>query len=259
MDPQSVRDWYKGLNITNDYFGDGVAIWRYGVARQWSQLGRPVDHDLWGMAPQELNAYYDPSQNQIVFPAAIMQFPLFDADLPSYVSYGGWGSVVGHEMSHGFDMSGRLYDGNGVLTDWWTNTTAAEFNRRAQCFVKQYDNFTLTAKDGEVQHGIGELDLGENIADSGGTVIAYGAWKAAETVTAGQKLPGLEQFSNDQLFFMFRTLFFCGNYNVEYLISLMQTDPHPPPAYRVKAPVMNSAAFLEAFNCPNKKPQCELW
>jgi endothelin-converting enzyme len=254
-----VHDWYAGLSITRDLFSDGVQLFKFSNNRSWAELGKPVDQDEWGMSPQTLNAYFSPQTNQIVFPAAIMQFPIFDADLPAYVSYGGWGSIVGHEMSHGYDMQGRLYDGNGVLTDWWTNATAAEFNKRAQCFVEQYGNFTLTAKDGTVQRGNGELDLGENIADSGGVSIAFGAWKLVDTATPGQKLPGLEKFTNDQLFFIFRTPFFCGNYNIQYLIELMQTDPHPPPAYRTTAPMLNSRQFRQAFNCPVKQPTCELW
>jgi endothelin-converting enzyme len=259
MDPVSIKNWYAGLSITNDHFANGVALNKFGVVKSWSRLGQPIDHDDWGMAPQVVNAYYSPSENEIVFPAAIMQFPLYDVSLPNYVNYGGFGSVVGHEISHGFDGTGRQYDADGLWTDWWTNTTANEFLKRADCFIEQYNNYTLTAKDGVVHHGNGELALGENIADSGGVEVAYAAWKLRDMASPDQKLPGLEKFTNDQLFFMFKAPFFCGGYSVEYMLRLMQTDPHPPPQFRTATPMLNSREFRAAYNCPVKEPTCELW
>jgi endothelin-converting enzyme len=211
------------------------------------------------MSPQTVNAYYSPNNNEIAFPAGIMQFPIFKVDLPLYVNYGDFGSVVGHELSHGFDQTGRQFDENGVYRDWWTADTAAEFDKRAQCFVEQFNNYTITDDRGVVHHGNGKLALGENLADTGGTIVAYNAWKRRQEKTPDPTLPGLEKFTNDQLFFMWRSPLWCGEYSKESVIQSMETDSHPPDDYRNLAPLLNTQAFREAFNCPNKKPTCTLW
>lgn len=141
--------------------------------------------------------------NEIVFPAGIMQPPLFSDELPAYVSYGAFGSVSGHELSHAFDNSGRHFDENGNYTDWWTNSTVAEFEKRAECFVDEYSKFTVEGNNGEPLHVNGRLTLGENIADAGGVAAAFAAWKERQQAMPDQDLPGLDHFSHAQLFHVF--------------------------------------------------------
>ena len=145
MSPKALHSYYAGLNVTDAYFGNVAAQARFAVRREWDALGRPVDRAEWQMTAPTVNAYYNPAGNEIVFPAGIMQFPAFgDPDrLPSYVSYGGFGSVAGHELSHAFDSSGRHYDERGRLADWWTPATVEAFEARAACFVDQYSNFSV--------------------------------------------------------------------------------------------------------------------
>lgn len=190
-----------------------------------------------------------------------MQFPVFDVDVPQYLSYGAFGSVSGHELSHAFDSTGRHYDQNGNYTDWWTDKTVANFKQRADCFVDQYHNFTIDGRDGKPLHVNGKLTLGENIADAGGLAAAFAAWKkrAAEAPNLNLDLPGLDFFTQEQLFFVSYANWWCGKTRPETAIQRIYTDPHAPKWARILGTMANSRDFKESFHCEEKKPVCELW
>jgi len=260
MNPRSLSHYYQSVSIkSSEYFNNALSINRFEVARVWSALGRPVDRDEWGMTVPTVNAYYNPPGNEIVFPAGIMQFPVFDVDVPAYLSYGAFGSVSGHELSHAFDSTGRHYDQNGNYTDWWTNNTVAGFEERADCFVEQYHNYTVPGPDDKPLHVNGRLTLGENIADSGGVSAAFAAWKKREAENRNQNLPGLDHFTQEQLFFVSYGNWWCGKSRKEAAISKIYTDPHAPKWARILGTMANSRDFKESFNCPVKEPVCELW
>ncbi|OTB04317.1 hypothetical protein M426DRAFT_320912 [Hypoxylon sp. CI-4A] len=257
--PEALQDYYSGLTISDSFFNNTLSSNFREVNRTWSALGKPVDHGEWGMQADIVNAYYSPVGNEIVFPAGIMQFPVFQLGLPSYTSYGAFASVAGHELSHAFDNSGRHYDEHGNYTDWWTNNTVQEFDKRADCFVEQYNNFTVEGNNGEPLHVNGRLTLGENIADAGGVSAAFAAWKKRTEGTPDESLPGLDHFTHEQLFFIFYGNWWCGKARKEQAIQAIYTDPHSPAFARVLGTTANSRAFRESFNCPVKEPTCELW
>lgn len=259
--PMEVSEWYSklDLNANSTWFENGRMYSRFGHNRSWQDLLKPVDHARWGMTAPTVNAYYNPSGNEIVFPAGIMQFPVFSSELPEYISYGSFGAVAGHELTHGFDDHGSEYDEHGVLRNWWDNTTRTNFDKKAQCFVKQYANYSVPDLDGKPVHVNGKLTLGENIADAGGLTAAYAAWQAREAASPNQILPGLEQFNKDQLFFLSYATWWCGKVRPAQALSLVYTDPHSPSDKRIIGTTSNSEAFRNAFNCKVKQPTCELW
>ncbi|KAI1460816.1 endothelin-converting enzyme 1 [Annulohypoxylon moriforme] len=257
--PEALQAYYSGLTISDSFFNNTLLSNERETKRSWDALGKPVDHGEWGMQADIVNAYYNPVGNEIVFPAGIMQFPVFELGLPGYVSYGAFASVAGHELSHAFDNSGRHYDEHGNFTDWWTNNTVQEFDKRANCFVDQYSNFTVQGNNGEPLHVNGKLTLGENIADAGGVSAAFAAWKDRTASAPDQSLPGLDFFTHEQLFFVFYGNWWCGKVRKEQAIQGIYTDPHSPAFARVLGTTANSRAFRESFNCPVKEPTCELW
>ena len=202
---------------------------------------------------------YNPPKNEIVFPAGIMQFPMFEVDAPEYLTYGTFGAVAGHELSHAFDNTGRQYDEDGKYQDWWTNSTLAEFDKRTQCFVDQYNTFTVEGPDGKPLAVNGKLTLGENIADAGGLSAAFAAWKKRVTAAAQPDLPGLEFFNQEQLFFVSFATNWCGKIRKEAAINYIYSDPHSPTKARILYTIANQREFRRAFNCPVKEPTCELW
>ncbi|KAK4235214.1 hypothetical protein C8A03DRAFT_18009 [Achaetomium macrosporum] len=260
MDPESLASFYSSVNISSDtYFANALSMSVFEVAREWSALGKPVDRDQWDMTVPTVNAYYNPPGNEIVFPAGIMQFPVFDVDVPAYVSYGAFGSVAGHELSHAFDSTGRHYDQNGNYTDWWNNATVKAFEERAECFVDQYSNYTVPGPDGKPLHVNGRLTLGENIADAGGLSASFQAWKVRASQKPNAHLPGLEYFSQSQLFFVSYANWWCGKSRPDTAINRIYTDPHAPKWARILGTMANSRDFRESFKCANTKPTCELW
>lgn len=260
MNAKKLQKYYADLDISEDtFFKNAVSSNRMQIRELWSALGKPVDRDEWGMTVPTVNAYYNPPGNEIVFPAGIMQFPVFDVEVPQYLSYGAFGSVSGHELSHAFDSTGRHYDQNGNYTDWWTEKTVTEFTKRADCFVDQYHNFTLAGNDGESIHVNGKLTLGENIADAGGVSAAFAAWKKRAAENPNQDLPGLDFFTQDQLFFVNYANWWCGATRKETAINRIYTDPHAPKWARILGTMANSRDFKEAFQCKKTEPVCELW
>lgn len=260
MNPSKLKDYYETVNVTSDgFFRNALAIRKFGVEEEWSAYGKPVDRDQWDMTVPTVNAYYNPPGNEIVFPAGIMQFPVFDVDVPAYMSYGAFGSVAGHELSHAFDSTGRHYDQNGNYTDWWSESTVKAFKEKTECFVSQYANFTVPGPDDKPLHVNGRLTLGENIADAGGLSASFQAWKRRAAEKANKDLPGLEHFSQEQLFFVSYSNWWCGKTRKDTAINRIYTDPHAPKWARILGTMANSREFRESFQCKAKEPTCKLW
>ena len=233
---------YSGLEIDrNDYFGNltRVSEWRYNYGV--NQISKPVDKKRWGMSPPTVNAYYNPVNNEIVFPAGILQFPFFDFGADDAVNYGGIGAVIGHEMTHGFDDEGRRYDADGTLRDWWTKDDADKFKTRADQVVSQYNAFTVL----DTLHVNGKLTLGENLADLGGLNVAYAAFKKTKEGHSHKTING---FTPDQRFFLSWAQVWRSSQRPEAAAQRILTDPHSPEQFRANAPITNIDAWYAAFN-----------
>ena len=278
LNDTALKVYYESVNITNTtYFSNALSIAEFDVRKLWSALGKPTNRDKWSMNADTVNAYYNPPGNEIVFPAGIMQKPVFyDPSIPQYLTYGAFGAISGHELSHAFDSSGRHYDESGNYTDWWDDATVKAFEEKVKCFIDQYEEFTVPNPNGNPLHVNGRLTLGENIADAGGLNAAFGAWKAVEAQHQSQLLPGLQDFSKEQMFFISYANWWCGKSRPEAAVSAIYRDPHAPMWARIlvrkipcpkmphmltitKGAVANSQHFRESFNCPVKQPTCELW
>jgi predicted metalloendopeptidase len=225
--------------------------------RLLSKIGRPVDREDWQMTPPELNAYYDPQLNEIVFPAGILQPPLFDPKADDAVNYGAMGSVIGHELTHGFDDQGRKFDARGNLRDWWTAEDAANYEARARCVETQFDAYEY-----EGQHVNGKLVLGESIADLGGLALAHRALRA--TLTGKPEPEPIDGFSADQRFFLGGARVWSANLRPELSKLLMNTNPHPLPQFRAVGSPSNLPAYASAFGCRPGDPMvrrevCQIW
>ena len=239
--PDEWRD-YSALEIDgNDLFGN---VERANLAehkRQLERQGGPVDKNEWGMNPQMVNAYYNPTGNEIVFPAAILEPPFFDMEADDAVNYGGIGAVIGHEIGHGFDDKGSTFDGDGVLRNWWTDEDRAEFERRTAKLVAQYDDYA-PFDDLNVN---GEFTLGENIGDLGGISIGLLAYKMS---LDGKEAPVLDGFTGEQRVFLGYAQVWRNKYRDEVLRLMINTDPHSPAMYRANGAVRNVPEFYEAFD-----------
>jgi putative endopeptidase len=203
-------------------------------------MNGPVDRSEWGMTPATINAYYSQTKNEIVFPAAILQPPFFDPDADPAINYGGIGGVIGHEVTHGFDDQGRMSDGDGRLTDWWTKEDAAKFQARAAELGKQYSAVELLP-GAKIN---GDLTMGENIADLGGLLLALDAYHVS---LKGRPAPIIDGLTGDQRVFLGWAQVWRAKYRDDYLRQLLVSDPHSPPLARVDLPVRNIDAFYEAF------------
>ena len=233
---------YDDVEISSDkYYENLQSIDRHDYKEMVDKLGQPVDKSEWGMTPPTVNAYYNPSFNEIVFPAGILQFPFFDFNADDAINYGAIGAVIGHEMTHGFDDQGRQYDKDGNLKDWWTKEDADKFIKKAKVVVDQYNEYTVL--DG--LHVNGNLTQGENIADIGGLTIAYQAFKMTEQGKGNEKIDG---FTPDQRFFLaFGQVWRIKNRD-ERLRMRISVDPHSPEMYRVNGPLSNMPEFYKAFD-----------
>ncbi|KAI7888088.1 uncharacterized protein EV154DRAFT_426255 [Mucor mucedo] len=271
MSPVSLSGYYGDLSLDKeDYFGNFLNARQFGIAQEWQQVGKTPDRSKWLMNPQEVNAYFNPSFNEIVFPAGILQNPFFGNNYPEYLNYGGIGVVVGHELTHGFDNQGRHFDGQGRLIGWWTNETAVQFDEKASCFVNQYSNFTMVDEKGQPIHVNGKYTLGENLADNGGLGQSFNAWKQRydsdreSKVYNNVRLPGLDRLSPEQLFFVNFGRIWCNKVTPAQAKKGVLTDEHAPAKWRVNGAVQNSDIFAKVFQCPsgspmNPKAKCELW
>jgi putative endopeptidase len=239
--PANWRD-YTGLEIkADDLVGNVQRFRKFEHDRQVSKLAKPVDRSEWGMTPQTINAYYRPTMNEIVFPAAILQPPFFDPQADDATNYGSIGAIIGHEFSHGFDDQGRKFDGDGRLMDWWTESDALEYETRSAGLVAQYSEFEPLPD----QNINGELTVGENIADLAGLIMAYRAWQILQS---GSDTPAMNGFSGEQRFFIGYAQSWRAKQRPEYLTEMLLSDPHSPSRYRVIGALRNMPEFYAAFN-----------
>ena len=255
--PDHWRD-YTALEVKpGDYFGNVLRAHLFEGAREWNKLGKPVDRDEWGMTPPTVNAYYNDSMNDINFPAGVLQPPLYDPKEDDAPNYGQTGATIGHELTHAFDDEGRQFDFKGNLRDWWTPQDAAGFETRIDCVRDQYakfiivDDITINSK----------LTSGEDVADIGGTMLAYIAWKKQ---TEGMKLSDAEGFTPDQRFWVGMAQWACENNRPENLRVNALTNPHSPGYARINGVVSNMPEFQKAFGCKANQPMvhtpvCRVW
>jgi len=239
--PQRWRD-YGGLRLdATDLVGNLLAIQAFNHDYQTSKLGQPVDRDEWFMPPQQINAYYNPGMNEIVFPAGILQPPFFNLAADDAVNYGAIGAVIGHEIGHGFDDQGSKYDGNGNLNNWWTDQDRARFEDRTRALIAQYDQYE--ALPGRKVNGA--LSLGENIGDLGGLGIAFSAYRMS---LQGGKDPIIDGLSGEQRVFLGWAQAWRMKRRDELTERLLRVAPHAPPKFRVNGVVRNIDAFYRAFD-----------
>ncbi|MDQ7049235.1 MAG: M13 family metallopeptidase [Enterobacterales bacterium] len=238
--PDKWRD-YSALEIKADDLAGNfkrASIFRH--QKEINKLGKPIDRTEWGMSPQTVNAYYNSSMNEIVFPAAILQPPFFDMNADDAVNYGAIGGVIGHEMGHGFDDQGAKSDGDGVLRNWWTEKDLKEFKLRTKQLADQYSKFEPLP--GEQIDG--EMTLGENIGDLGGLTIAHRAFELSQR---GKPSPVIDGFSGEERFFMGWAQVWAYKFREEALRSRLATDPHSPAPYRGNGTLMNMPEFMKAY------------
>ncbi len=257
--PDKWRD-YSTLDVTKGpYVSNVMAANVFASKYDYAKIGKPVDFSEWEMTPPTVNAYYEPTQNNINFPAGILQPPFFDANADMAVNFGAIGAVIGHESTHGFDDQGRQFDKAGNLTDWWTASDAANFSKRANCIVNQFDALQPAAG----VHEQGKLVEGEAIADLGGLTIAYKAFEKWQATHPRQVLDG---FTPEQRFFMGWARVWASNERPQYVSMLATVDPHPYDKFRVNATLSNMPEFAKAWGCKLPEPmvrpakdRCQIW
>jgi len=255
--PEKWRD-YSSLEVKpDDYFGDALRAYHFEDTRRWNKLGKPVDRDEWGMTPPTVNAYFSPQMNDINFPAGVLQPPLYDTKEDDAPNYGNTGATIGHELTHAFDDEGRQFDSKGNLRDWWTPEDAKGFEDRINCDREQYAGYVIV----DDIHINSKLTSGEDVADLGGTLLAYIAWKRQ---TEGQTLTSADGFTPDQRFFVGMAQWACENERVENLRVSAITNPHSPGFARINGVVSNMPEFQKAFNCKAGQPMvhtpsCRVW
>lgn len=255
--PDKWRDYSSVAIVRDDFYGNATRATQFEVRRQLDKIGKPLDRGEWGMTPPTVNAYYNAQMNDINFPAGVLQPPLFDPKMDDAPGYGNTGGTIGHELIHGFDDEGRKFDAQGNLKNWWAPQDNKKFQQRAQCIVNQYakytvvDNIKINSK----------LTLGEDMADLGGMVLAWTAWKVQTTVVKPESREG---FTPEQRFFIGFAQWACENNRPEALRVQAATDPHSPGKYRVNGVVVNLPEFAKAFACKpgaamtSAKP-CKVW
>jgi len=258
--PDKWRDYSAFTVDRGPYVQNVIRGNDFESAYDLGKIGKPVDRSVWGMTPPTVNAYYNSTRNEIVFPAGILQPPFYDPNRDDAMNYGGMGSVIGHELTHGFDDQGSKFDAQGNLKNWWTPEDLKNFQARGECIVKQFDSF-------EVEPGLhenGKLVEGESIADLGGLTIAYAAF---QRTLEGKPAPApIDGFTADQRFFLAWAQVWASNMRPEYARMIVNTNPHPLDSYRVNAPLSNSPAFAKAFNCAAdskmvrpEAARCRIW
>jgi endothelin-converting enzyme/putative endopeptidase len=255
--PEHWRDYSGVLIERNALYANFTRANRFEALRQIAKIGHPVDRDEWDMTAATVNADYDDQLNAISFPAGVLQPPLFDPASDDAPNFGDTGATIGHELTHGFDDEGRKYDARGNLRNWWAKEDARRFEERAACIVKQFDGFTVL----DNLHINGRLSAGENIADLGGLVLAWMAWRLHGEGVSGAPIDGL---TPAQRFFVGYAQWACENVRDEDLRVEVETDVHPPARFRVNGPLANMTQFAEAFSCHAGQPMvavhaCRIW
>jgi putative endopeptidase len=255
--PDKWRDYSPVVIRRGDFLGNVDRATRFETKRVLAKIGKPVDRGEWYMTPPSVNAYYNAQTNDINFAAGVLQPPLFDPKMDAAPNYGNTGGTIGHELTHGFDDEGRQYDAKGNLRDWWGKEDAAAFNERAQCIADQYATYTVV-DDIKINS---TLTLGEDVADLGGLVLAYMAWKAE---VAGVTLEDRDGLTPDQRFFVGYAQWACENDRPENARVTAITDPHSPGRWRVNGLVVNMPEFARAFSCKPGHPmvaekRCRVW
>ena len=255
--PDKWRDYGPVKIARGDFYGNVDRALTFESERWMKKIGKPVDRTEWFMTPPTVNAYYDGQMNDINFPAGVLQPPLYDVKLDDAPNYGNTGSTIGHELTHGFDDEGRQFDAKGNLRDWWTKQDATNFTERADCVVNQYAQYTIV-DDIKINS---KLTEGEDVADLGGTILAWVAWKAAEQ---GKMLESRDGFTPDQRFFIGFAQWACENERPENLRLSAITNPHSPGKYRINGVVANMPEFQKAFSCKAGQPmvnakRCRVW
>jgi putative endopeptidase len=235
------RDYSAVVIGRNTYFDNIISCSKNEYRYQIGKLGKPVDRTEWSMTPPTIDAYYNPTFNEIVFPAGILQIPFFDPEADDAMNYGGIGMIIGHEMTHGFDDQGAQFDKSGNLKNWWAKKDSIQFVAKSKMVINQYNHFTVL----DSIHVNGALTTGENMADIGGVAIAYDAFKMTKQ---GQDSTKIDGFTPDQRFFISLAQIYRSKMNDNYVRTMINTDPHSPFMYRVNGPLMNSSAFYAAFN-----------
>jgi endothelin-converting enzyme/putative endopeptidase len=255
--PDRWRD-YSALTVeAGDFYGNAERATVFESNRQLAKIGKPVDRGEWGMTPPTVNAYYNPQMNDINFPAGVLQPPLYDPKSDDAPNYGNTGSTIGHELTHAFDDEGRQFDAQGNLKDWWTAADAKSFDERIQCVRDQYADYTIV-DDIKINS---KLTSGEDVADLGGTLLAYLAWKEQ---IANQDLQPVDGFTPDQRFFIGFAQWACENQRPENLRANAITNPHSPGKYRINGIVSDMPEFQRAFKCGETAPMvrkkaCKVW
>jgi endothelin-converting enzyme/putative endopeptidase len=257
--PDKWRD-YSSVNIVRgDFTGNVLRAREFEARRDINKVGQPVDHGEWYISPPTVDAYYDPQMNDINFPAGVLQPPLYDAKMDDAPNYGDTGGTIGHELTHGFDDEGSQFDAKGNLRNWWTKEDREKFDARTKCVQDQYAQYVVV----DDIHINSKLTLGEDVADLGGEILAYIAWKDA---TKNKALTPIDGLTPDQRFFVGFAQWACANERPEELRMRAVTDPHSPAKYRINGVVVNMPEFSQAFSCrvgqPMVKPAesvCKVW
>ena len=255
--PDKFRDYSVVEVRPGDLYGNVERATVFESRRQLAKIGKPVDRTEWEMTPPTVNAYYNPQMNDVNFPAGVLQPPLYDPKLDDAPNYGNTGSTIGHELTHGFDDEGRQFDAQGNLKDWWTKEDATKFEERVQCVRDQFARYVVV----DDIHINSKLTSGEDVADLGGTLLAYLAWRKA---TENERLRPLDGFTPDQRFFIGFAQWACENDRPENLRVSAITNPHSPGRYRINGIVSNLVEFQQAFSCRPGQPMvqekmCKVW
>jgi endothelin-converting enzyme/putative endopeptidase len=255
--PDRWRDYSSLRIVAGDAYGNSQRANLFAYRRQMAKIGKPVDKTEWLMTPPTVNAYYNPFENNINFPAGILQPPFFNRAADDAVNFGAAGAVVGHELTHGFDDQGRRFDAEGNMREWWTPADGKTFEERAACIDKQYSGYTAV---GDVKLN-GKLTLGENVADNGGLRLA---WMALMELMKTKALETVDGFTPQQRFFVGWAQMWCENRSDEIARLHAQTNPHSPGEYRTNGVVSNMPEFATAFSCPAtakmvQQPVCRVW
>jgi putative endopeptidase len=257
--PDKWRDYSSLTIVRGPYVANAIAANRFEFYRDVARIGKPVDRTEWLMTPPTVNAYNNPTMNEIVFPAGILQPPFYDPNADDAYNYGGMGAVIGHELIHGFDDQGRQFDARGNLAEWWTEEDKKNFLERARCVSEQFSGYQVA----EGLNMSGDLVLGESIADLGGLDIAYAAYMKSQE---GKPRRTVDGFTPEQRFFLGWAQVWAEKATPEFERLQVTTDPHPLARFRVNGPLSNLPAFAQAFSCKasdamvrNDEKRCDIW